>query len=215
MPSRRLPLLSVDASKDVRKLVDLIVSFPNRLFPLMRDNVKETFSAMKSRMEQRTATGPLYRRTGRLTRSWTAKEHGYSLRTFGMATGSYGSYSYLHEVGGVFTPKPPAKYFWIPLGPNVKANRTAKVSPTKALELIRQKLWRFARNTRGSADIAITGKANMVLNELNQPTYVLVKYHRLQPVLQFKAISDVIVRRTVERLYILSGELARKGIASL
>jgi hypothetical protein len=211
----RQPLLQVTVSPDAKKLAALVDTFPLRLFPVMRDNVQESFTGLKDVMQKRSSEGPLYRRTGQLRRSWGVKPEGFNIRTFTSSIGSFSSYSVKHETGGDFFPMGAAKYFWIPLGPNLKPNRTAKFSPTQAIDFVKAGKWRIAGQAKGSPDLAIAGKRNVILNENNEPVYVRVRAIRLKAVLGFAATSPTFVRHATERLSVLSATVAAQEFAKI
>lgn len=215
MPRRGLAI-TVQPSIDLAKLNNVLLHFPGKLFPVMHDNVEETFDLLVGQMQKRSAEGPLYKRSGKLRQSWRLAQKGNSLRNYEAMTGSYADYSVKHELGGFYEPTR-ARFFWIPIGPNIKLkNRKAVVSPAKARNLIEQGKWRYAGQKKDPGTPKGTPrKKTLILNENGVPVYILVTRIYLPPRLGFQHIAPIFVRRAHERLTILSMELAARGMASI
>lgn len=216
-PRLRKPVISVQPSIDLDKMADKITSFPAYLFPYVKENVEETFGILKDLMAKRSSEGPLYRRTGRLKRSWGSVPEGYNLRSYAVKTGSFASYSVKHERGGYYEPQRPATFFWIPVGPNIKLkNRAAKFSPRQARDFIDQGKWRYAGQKKdpGTPQGEPRKKA-LILNENDVPVYVLVSRIYLPPRLGFQDLAAIFVRRVTTRLHTLSAKIVAKQLSGI
>lgn len=214
----RAPILTVKSNPDLSALADTITALPIALYPAMKVSVEETLTQLKAKMIERSTQGPLYRRTGRLGRSWTAKPQGYNLRTYQVPVGSYTPYSVKHETGGSFTPVK-AKFFWIPVGPNIKLKtRTAKVSPAQARALIAAGTWRYSSQKKARPavpDGTKTKRTLVILNENSVPVYVLTPRIFLPKRLAFQGTSGPFVARTITDLHALSAQVVSRELAKI
>jgi len=179
----KAPLISSHFNAEAgQRLTAALSKFPRQ----MRDDIMARYKAeatmLKETMQKRSSEGPLFKRKGRLRRSWSDNLDG-GLRIHGITAivGSAASYSVIHEEGGRVYPQQQSKFIWIPQPGNLKSNRTAKVSPTEARRKIEGGQWRFAVGARDSGD----DNRAAVLNEDGDRMYLLVRNIYIPPRLGF------------------------------
>lgn len=95
----------------------------------------ETLNEYKFEMRNRAEFGPLFKQTGRLRSSFDMEVTGGARTLKGLRGSLYSKsgYSIIHEEGGVITPSTSRSWIFIPTIWNLKANRTAKVTPSQAI----------------------------------------------------------------------------------
>lgn len=133
MARRLLTLQSRSAGLD--RLTRLLDQYAGELGQAGVDVYTETLGEYKFTMRNRAEFGPLFKQTGRLRSSFDMEVTGGvgSLKALRGSVYSKSGYSIIHEEGGTVTPTTSRSWIYIPTIWNLKANRTAKVTPSQAI----------------------------------------------------------------------------------
>lgn len=180
-------------------LAQALRQFPEEGAGAVSSRLRTTTGEFKRRMQERSSTGPLFRRSGRAFNSWSNNVGGSKLSDITGVVGSFVFYMRDHDVGGTFRPRK-ALWFWVPVGPNLNAKRRARVSVKQAQRKIDAGEWRFSRRARGTTDRTVFGRTAAVLNENDELVYVLIREKTLKPVLQLTETGDSFDATLIERL---------------
>lgn len=139
MPKK--PKLSVDLSQ-VTQLKEALAQFNPALDKESIDEIRTDLVFYRIEMQDRSSVGPLIERSGALKNSWYVEIQGDALQNLQGALFVYKPYSLIHEKGGTTYPKS-ARWLYIPIGYNRKADGKPIYSPTEATTLISQRVFSY------------------------------------------------------------------------
>src|SRR5215831_5885465 len=222
-PSNPAKRLTVEAPRlaDVERALR---QFPAELRSIGEAEIGKALDQIKAEMVKRSSEGPLFRRSGRLARSWSTKPKDKAGNVIvNRAVGSYSnSVAWKHELG--FSDVAPlGAWIWMPTDVNLRGS-TALVSPTAAREKIRAKEWRYSSRARGSEDwkrkflVTINGERirrtlpAMVFDEHEVPQFLLTKTITIPPRLQFFDTAAEMGKPLPERLAGLAVEFFQTSV---
>jgi hypothetical protein len=193
-PANRGRPLSV-AAVGLQEYRRALLGFPRHLRAQVVTEIKDAAGPLRQEMRERSSTGPLHKRSGRLLRSWSIVDLSPKHALPRIALKSFSFYAIKHEEGWTERGTP---WIWMPTDANVRIKaRTGSqpiVSPTEARDRIAAGVWRYSRRRVpadflrvpeariGGAHIR-AGHARMVLDETGAVMYLLVRSIQLDAVL--------------------------------
>ena len=201
--ARRLLTLQ-SKSDDLTRLTQQLDRYAGELGKAGVEAYTETLNEYKFKMRDRSEFGPLYKRTGRLRSSWNMEVTGGvgSLQALKGSVFSHAGYAVIHEEGGEIRPADSTKWIYIPTIWNLKANRTAKLTPAQVIAAGGQ----FMRQELVDADkkAAMTFVSSSLLVDVaGFPAFCLVKRATYAAQLgtreQEPIYSQLLVRRLADR----------------
>jgi len=198
--------------------------FPAELRYVGEVEIGKKLEEIKAVMVKRSSEGPLYRRSGRLARSWSTKPKDKAGNVIvNRAVGSYSnSVAWKHELGFADV-APLGAWIWISTDVNLRGS-TPLVKPEAAREKIRAKEWRYSSRARGSEDwkrkflVTLNGQPirrnlpAMVFDEYEVPQFLLTKTITIPPRLQFFDTATEMGNPVPQRLADLAMEFWRTSV---
>ena len=149
-----------------------------------KDAIRSTLFTIQHKMSQRTKNGPIYSRTGELSRSFNTRVYGSELRDIGGKVWTNSPYAGIHETGGVINAKnayknlPGGPYLNIPSSENRTAAGVMRLNAREAFNA-------------GAFIIPInSAKAKYMILLNNRPLFWLVKSVTIKPQLKFKSTAE-------------------------
>lgn len=203
----RKPLVVVTSAQmpEVRRLLAQLPSF---LTEDARAEFETVLSRYKTEMVARSTSGPVYRQTGRLARSWGYKVDGDRLSTLSSFIASFSDVkAAILEQGGMVYPKGGSRsWIFIPTDKNRKFNGTAIRTPRQVLDA-GGRYYNRTKETRAGQKIifaVIQGKTslawNLLLNAEDEPMFIMAKHATYVPLLGFISTGDKYEKQIVPRL---------------
>jgi hypothetical protein len=200
-PANRGRPLSVEAV-GLQEYRRALLGFPRHLREQVVTEIKDAAAPLRQEMRERSSTGPLQKRSGRLMRSWSIVDLSPKHALPRLALKSFSYYAIKHEEGWTERGVP---WIWIPTDANVRVKaRTgsqAIVSPTEARDRIAAGLWRYSTHlgplrpitsvtdfsrlheARIGGEKIQAARPRIVLDETGAVMYLLVRYIQLDAVL--------------------------------
>ncbi|SET79857.1 hypothetical protein SAMN04487962_12524 [Marinobacter segnicrescens] len=149
-----------------------------------KDAIRVSMFKIQGKMSQRTKTGPLYSRTGELSRSFNSRVYGSTLDDIGGRVWTNSPYARIHETGGVINAKkayrnlPGGPYLNIPASDNKTASGVMRMNAREAFNA-------------GAFILPInSNKARYMILLNNKPMFWLVKSVTIKPRLEFKSTAE-------------------------
>jgi hypothetical protein len=177
-----------------------------------RGVLEATLQAYKREMVARSTSGPIYRQTGKLARSWGPKDGematGDTIKTLSAYIATFSDTKALRlEQGGTVYPKGGQRsWIFIPTDNNRKFNGTAVKAPATVLKE-GGRFYNRTKETRAGQKIifaVIQGKTslawNLLLNANDDPMFIMTKSATYQPMLGFMDAGEKHVQRIIPRL---------------
>lgn len=199
MPRRLLTLKSESAS--LTRLTRQLDKYSGELGKAGVEAYTTSLNEYKFKMRDRSSIGPLFKKSGRLRGSWAFEVTGGlgSLQGLRGAVFSFSGYSIIHEEGGEVRPTSSRSWIFIPTIWNLKANGTAKRTPTQVVSG-GGKYMRSRHVDRDKLQAVVFVSTQMLVDSQGFPMFALVKRARYEAQLGTVEQMPIYTEKLVQRL---------------
>lgn len=199
MPRRLLTLHAESAS--LTRLTKQMDRYSGELGKAGVAAYTESLNEYKFAMRERSSTGPLLKKTGRLRNSWDFEVVGGlgSLQGLRGSVFSHAGYAVIHEEGGIVRPPNSRSWIYLPTIWNLKSNGTAKVSPAKVLAN-NGKYQRAKHIDKDKLRACKFVSTQMLVDNQGFPVFALVKSASYKAQLGTKEQEPIYTQKLIQRL---------------
>lgn len=153
---------------------------------VLRDSIRSRIYNIRNKMVQRTKNGPIYSRTGELSRSFHSKSYGNlsDIDSIGGKVWTNSPYAAIHEFGGTIEAK--RAYANLPGGPFLNIPSDDNKTPAGVMRMNAREVFNAGAHIQ-----RINGpKAKYMVLLNDKPMFWLVKSVTIKPKLEFKSTAE-------------------------